>query len=76
MFDENYFKKNDGSEMSRAIGIAFIELSKLVNRAKPDLILSGFDIAANFVISVVGAHMNIPVAHIQGGEVTGTIDES
>ena len=54
--------------MSRAIGIAFIELSKLVNRAKPDLILSGFDIAANFVISVVGAHMNIPVAHIQGGE--------
>jgi GDP/UDP-N,N'-diacetylbacillosamine 2-epimerase (hydrolysing) len=76
MFDKNYFRKNDGSEMSKAIGIAFIELSKLVNKAKPDLILSGFDIAANFVISVVGAHMNIPVAHIQGGEVTGTIDES
>ena len=25
---------------------------------------------------VCGAHMNIPVAHIQGGEVSGTIDES
>ena len=27
-------------------------------------------------MAVAGAHMNIPVAHIQGGEVTGTIDES
>ena len=76
MFDENYFKNNDGSEMAKAIGIAFIELSKLIKKTKPDLILSGFDIAANFVISVAGAHMNIPVAHIQGGEVSGTIDES
>ena len=76
MFDENYFKNNDGSEMAKAIGIAFIELSKLIKKTKPDLILSGFDIAANFAISVAGAHMNIPVAHIQGGEVSGTIDES
>ena len=42
----------------------------------PDIILSGFDIAANFAVTIAGAHMNIPVAHIQGGEVTGTIDES
>ena len=76
MFDENYFKNNDGSEMAKAIGVAFIELSKLIKKAKPDLILSGFDIGANFAISVAGAHMNIPVAHIQGGEVSGTIDES
>ena len=27
-------------------------------------------------VTIAGAHMNIPVAHIQGGEVTGTIDES
>ena len=76
MFDKNYFKINDGSEMAKAIGVAFIELSKLIKRAKPDLILSGFDIGANFAITVAGAHMNIPVAHIQGGEVSGTIDES
>ena len=38
--------------------------------------MSGFDIAANLAVTIVGAHMNIPVAHIQGGEVSGTIDES
>ena len=55
---------------------SFLNISKLIKKSKPDLILSGFDIAANFAISVAGAHMNVPVAHIQGGEVSGTIDES
>ena len=76
MFDDKYFIKNDGAEMVRAIGKVFLNISHLLKKAKPDLILSGFDIAANFAISVAGAHMNIPVAHIQGGEVSGTIDES
>ncbi len=76
MFDSEYFIKNDGAEMVRAIGKVFINISHLLKKSKPDLILSGFDIAANFAISVAGAHMNIPVAHIQGGEVSGTIDES
>jgi GDP/UDP-N,N'-diacetylbacillosamine 2-epimerase (hydrolysing) len=76
MFDNKYFVKNDGAEMVRAIGKVFLNISHLLKKSKPDLILSGFDIAANFAISVAGAHMNIPVAHIQGGEVSGTIDES
>tara|TARA_B100000780_G_C21118165_1_gene452624 strand:- start:503 stop:1642 length:1140 start_codon:yes stop_codon:yes gene_type:complete len=76
MFDNEYFIKNDGAEMVRAIGKVFLNISHLLKKSKPDLILSGFDIAANFAISVAGAHMNIPVAHIQGGEVSGTIDES
>ncbi|MFI5151611.1 MAG: UDP-N-acetylglucosamine 2-epimerase, partial [Bacteroidia bacterium] len=47
-----------------------------LERAKPDLVLSGFDIGGNFAVTVAAAHMNIPVVHIQGGEVTGSIDES
>ena len=76
MFNKAYLKKNDGADMSNALGIAVCKLSKILSKAKPDLILSGFDIAANFAVTVCGAHMNIPVAHIQGGEVSGTIDES
>tara|TARA_Y100000816_G_scaffold291617_2_gene283552 strand:- start:30 stop:1172 length:1143 start_codon:yes stop_codon:yes gene_type:complete len=76
MFDKDYFKKNDGAEMVRAIGIVFKNLAKIIKKSKPDIILSGFDIAANFAICVAGAHMNIPVGHVQGGEVSGTIDES
>ena len=33
-------------------------------------------IGANMAVTMAAAHMNIPVAHIQGGEVTGSIDES
>ncbi len=67
---------DDGAEMVSGLGIAIQELSKILKKNKPDIILSGFDIAANLAVTIVGAHMNIPVAHIQGGEVSGTIDES
>jgi UDP-N-acetylglucosamine 2-epimerase (non-hydrolysing)/GDP/UDP-N,N'-diacetylbacillosamine 2-epimerase (hydrolysing) len=65
-----------GAEMTRAYGRVMAGLADSFEKLKPDLILSGFDIGANFSAAVVGAHMNIPVAHIQGGEVTGSIDES
>ncbi len=65
-----------GAEMVRAMGRVLPVLTDLFERFRPDLILSGFDIGANFAAAVAGAHMNIPVAHIQGGEVTGSIDES
>lgn len=76
MFNKDYFLRNDGSSMANSLGIAINKLSKILKKSKPDVILSGFDIAANFAVTLCGAHMNIPVAHIQGGEVSGTIDES
>ena len=76
MYSNITTKNDDGSSMVSSVGVAIRKLSKILKKAKPDIILSGFDIAANFAVTVVGAHMNIPVAHIQGGEVTGTIDES
>ena len=76
IFNKKYFLKNDGAVMSEALGKAFLNLPKIIEKSNPDIILSGFDIAANFALTVCGAHMNIPVAHIQGGEVSGTIDES
>ena len=68
-------KPDTGDEMVRAFGRAVIELSYLIKKLKPDIILSGFDIGANFASAIIGAHMNIIVAHVEGGEVTGTIDE-
>lgn len=67
---------NDAESMILALGKIFIKISKIIKKSKPDIILSGFDIGANFALTVAGAHLNIPVAHIQGGEVTGSIDES
>jgi GDP/UDP-N,N'-diacetylbacillosamine 2-epimerase (hydrolysing) len=67
---------NDGESMVLAIGKILIKISKIIKKSNPDIILTGFDIGANFALTVAGAHLNIPVVHIQGGEVTGSIDES
>jgi GDP/UDP-N,N'-diacetylbacillosamine 2-epimerase (hydrolysing) len=73
MFLEN---EDSGGAMVRSFAEALKNVTYALEASKPDIILSGFDIAANFAVAVAGAHMNIPVTHIQGGEVTGTIDES
>ena len=73
MFLEN---EDSGGAMVRSYAEAVKKVTYELEKSKPDLILSGFDIAANAAVTLAGAHMNIPVAHIQGGEVTGTIDES
>ena len=74
MFEEN--DDDSPSTMTMGFGKAVIKLTKIIKTLKPDLIFSGFDIGANFAAAVIGAHMNIHVAHLEGGEITGTIDES
>lgn len=69
-------KADDGESMVVVIGNVLKKISLVIKKSRPDIILTGFDIGANFALTVAGAHLNIPVAHIQGGEVTGSIDES
>lgn len=68
--------EDTGAEMVRSFSRVMKGLVDELEIAKPDLVLSGFDIGANLAVTIAAAHMNIPVAHIQGGEVTGSIDES
>ena len=74
MYPKNY--KNTNAQMVRAFAKSVSEISKIVEKVKPDIILAGFDIGANLAASIVGAHMNIIVAHLEGGEISGTIDDS
>jgi len=74
MFYEN--EDDSTATMTMVFGRAIINLTKIIKSLKPDIVFSGFDIGANFAAAVVGAHMNIHVAHLEGGEITGTIDES
>lgn len=69
-------QEDTGAEMVRSMARVMTGLVNELEKAKPDLVLSGFDIGANMAVTIAAAHMNIPVAHIQGGEVTGSIDES
>ncbi|MBT5400402.1 UDP-N-acetylglucosamine 2-epimerase (hydrolyzing) [bacterium] len=74
MFEE--VSVNTNTSMVRALAKVLDGVTTEIENYKPDLVLTGFDIGANFATTIAAAHMNIPVAHIQGGEVTGSIDES
>ncbi|MFD0939074.1 UDP-N-acetylglucosamine 2-epimerase [Pedobacter boryungensis] len=74
MFNEK--RPDTGAEMVRSMARVLSGLTDELEKSKPDLVLSGFDIGGNFAVTIAAAHMNIPVLHIQGGEVTGSIDES
>ena len=73
MFYEN--EEDTSSTMTMAFGRAVFSLTKIIKSLKPDIVFSGFDLGGNFAAAIIGAHMNIHVAHLEGGEVTGTIDE-
>tara|TARA_A100001015_G_scaffold310412_1_gene411752 strand:- start:4065 stop:5210 length:1146 start_codon:yes stop_codon:yes gene_type:complete len=75
---KNFIEKkiDDEKNMIFAISETLKKVTKILQREKPEIVLSGFDIGANFALTVASAHLNIPIAHIQGGERTGSIDES
>src|SRR3989344_379879 len=74
MFDDDH--GDTGADMVKATGRFLAKITGELERLRPDIVLAGFDIGANFAVAVAAAHMNIPVGHVQGGEVSGSIDES
>ena len=61
--------------MAKTTGLATIELSNLFFNLKPDIVVVIADRYETLAISIAASYQNICLAHIQGGEVTGNIDE-
>jgi UDP-hydrolysing UDP-N-acetyl-D-glucosamine 2-epimerase len=62
--------------MAATTGISIIELSSHFERIKPDIVVTIADRYETLGTAIAASYMNIPLAHIQGGEITGSIDES
>lgn len=67
---------SDPVSMAKSVGLGVLEFATCFNNLKPDIVIALVDRYENFATAIAAATMNIPTAHIQGGEVTGTIDES
>jgi UDP-hydrolysing UDP-N-acetyl-D-glucosamine 2-epimerase len=63
------------TSMAKTTGIGLLELATVFDNLKPDVVVTIADRYETLATAVAAAYMNIPVAHIQGGEVTGSIDE-
>jgi UDP-hydrolysing UDP-N-acetyl-D-glucosamine 2-epimerase len=62
--------------MAKSVGFGVIEFASEFQRLKPDLVLLIGDRYEMLAAAIAAAYMNICIAHIQGGEVSGSIDES
>ncbi len=61
--------------MSRTTGLLIMELSNLFSKIKPDAVITIADRFETIATSIAASYQNIPLIHIQGGEVSGNIDE-
>lgn len=61
--------------MAKTTGLAVMELSTVFFNLKPDAVITIADRFETIATSIAAAYQNIPLVHIQGGEVTGNIDE-
>ncbi|MFA5022264.1 MAG: UDP-N-acetylglucosamine 2-epimerase [Patescibacteria group bacterium] len=62
--------------MAKTAGIGVIEFTTVFDNLKPDIVLLRGDRYEVLSAAIAAAYLNIPIAHIEGGDVTGTIDES
>lgn len=75
--DDEIFMTLDGYNdvtMAKSLAIFGQSFSDLLNRVRPDWVVLAGDRGETFMASVVSAYMNIPIAHIQAGELSGNID--
>jgi UDP-hydrolysing UDP-N-acetyl-D-glucosamine 2-epimerase len=60
---------------AKTTGLGIVELATVFNDLKPDMVVTIADRYETIATSIAAAYMNIPLVHVQGGEVTGSIDE-
>lgn len=60
---------------AKTTGIGILELATVFDNLKPDIVVTIADRFETMATAISATYMNIPLVHIQGGEVTGNIDE-
>ena len=61
--------------MAKSTGLSIIETSTFFENYRPDGVIVIADRFKNLSVAIAASYLNIPLIHIQGGEVTGSIDE-
>lgn len=62
--------------MAKSTGLAIIELATQFEILQPDFVITVADRFESLATAIAASYMNIRLAHTQGGESTGSIDES
>lgn len=60
---------------AKSTGLGMMELATVFDNLKPHMVVTIADRYETLATAAAASYMNIPLVHIQGGEVTGSIDE-
>ena len=74
---ELYFNLEGDEAITKAktVGVGIVEFATLFNHIHPDIVVLRGDRFEILAAAVAAANMNIPIAHIEGGDLSGTLDE-
>lgn len=61
--------------MAKTTGLGIVEMTTVLDNLAPDMVLTVADRFETIATAVAASYMNIPLAHVQGGELTGSIDD-
>lgn len=68
------YQKDTGLAMADAIGRSVSGLSKAFDELKPEIIVVLGDRGEMLAAAIAANYLNIPVAHVHGGEISGHVD--
>ncbi len=60
---------------AKSTGLGIAELATVFDNLKPDMVVTVADRFETMATAIAASYMNLPLVHVQGGEVTGSIDE-
>jgi UDP-hydrolysing UDP-N-acetyl-D-glucosamine 2-epimerase len=63
------------SNQVKTTALNMIDLSVLFKEIKPNIVITIADRFETLATAITAAYLNIPLGHIQGGEISGSIDE-
>lgn len=64
----------NNTTMAKSLSVFLASVVDTLHRSKPDIVLLAGDRGEQLMACIAAAYMNIPVAHIQAGELSGNID--
>ena len=62
------------ASMMKSLYLFGLSITDILEREQPDFILLAGDRGEQLITAITGNHLNLPVAHIQAGELSGNVD--
>ena len=62
--------------MAKSVGLGIMGIVDELKRLKPDVVFVNADRFEMMAVALAASYLNIPIAHNEGGDISGTLDES